>query len=181
MKKQGRNIKLRTIVSDLGEDIFDQKKECYGLNKGPISSRSVLHIVDLCYLKISNQTFSNEIELDHYIEWTVLFKIIWVDCRFEDLDLLVKVFGSCNFENCKFNNLSLRKCQFSNCTFQNCQIVKCDLSRAEFDDSNFKNCEFLKSDLYASDFRRCELFQIKFQNSNLNLILARSVKVWKSK
>ena len=108
-------------------------------------------------------------------------EIIWVDCRFEDLDLLGKIFGSCNFENCKFNNLSLRKCQFSNCTFQNCQIVKSDLSRAEFNDSTFKNCEFLKSDLYASDLRRCELFQIKFKNSNLNLIIARYVKVWKSK
>jgi uncharacterized protein YjbI with pentapeptide repeats len=132
-------------------------------------------------LKISNHLFSNEIDLDKYIEWNALSEIIWVDCRFEDLDLLGTIFGSCNFKNCKFNNLSLRKCQFSNCTFQNCQIVKCDLSRAEFNDSNFKNCEFLKSDLYATDFRRCELFQIKFKNSNLNLIIARSVKVWKSK
>ncbi len=132
-------------------------------------------------LKIRNQTFSNEVDLDTYVEWDALSEIIWVDCRFEDLDLLGTIFGSCNFQNCKFNNLSLRKCQFSNCIFQNCQIVKCDLSRAEFNDSNFKNCEFFKSDLYASDFRRCKLFQIKFKNSNLNLILARSVKVWKSK
>lgn len=132
-------------------------------------------------LKIRNQTFSNKIDLDIYVEWDALSEIIWVDCRFEDLDLLGTIFGSCNFKNCKFNNLSLRKCQFSNCIFQNCQIVKCDLSRAEFNDSNFKNCEFFKSDLYASDFRRCKLFQIKFKNSNLNLILARSVKVWKSK
>ena len=132
-------------------------------------------------LKISNQTFSNEIDLDQYIEWNALSEIIWVDCRFEYLDLLGKVFGSCNFENCKFNNLSLRKCQFSNCNFQNCQIVKSDLSRAQFNDSSFRNCEFLKSDLAASDFRRCELFQIKFKNSNLDLIIARSVKVSNSK
>lgn len=92
-------------------------------------------------LKISNHLFSNEIDLDKYIEWNALSEIIWVDCRFEDLDLLGTIFGSCNF----------------------------------------KNCEFLKSDLYATDFRRCELFQIKFKNSNLNLIIARSVKVWKSK
>ena len=91
-------------------------------------------------LKISNHIFSNQIDLDEYIKWNALSEIIWVDCRFEDLDLLGTIFGSCNF----------------------------------------KNCEFLKSDLYASDFRRCELFQIKFKNSNFNLILARSVKVWKS-
>ena len=42
--------------------------------------------------KISNQTFSNEIDLDQYIEWNALSEIIWVDCRFESLDLLGKVF-----------------------------------------------------------------------------------------
>ena len=63
-------------------------------------------------LKISNQIFSNEIDLDHYIEWNALSEIIWVDCRFKDLDLLGKIFGFCSFENCKFKNLSLRKCQF---------------------------------------------------------------------
>ena len=92
-------------------------------------------------LKIRNRTFSNKIDLDIYVEWDALSEIIWVDCRFEDLNLLGTIFGSCNF----------------------------------------KNCEFFKSDLYASDFRRCKLFQIKFKNSNLNLLLARSVKVWKSK
>ena len=119
--------------------------------------------------------------MDQYIEWNALSEIIWVDCRFESLDLLGKVFGSCNFENCKFNNLSLRKCQFSNCNLKNCQIVKSDLSRAEFNDSSFRNCEFLGVDLAASDFRRCELFETIFKNSNLDLIIARSVKVWKSK
>ena len=132
-------------------------------------------------LIISNQTFSNESDLDQYVEWDAFPLIDFVDCRFEDLDLLGKVFGSCNFENCKFNDVSLRKCQFSNCNLKNCQIVKSDLSRAEFSDSSFRNCEFLKSNLAASDFFRCELFQIKFKNSNLNLIGAQSVKVSNSK
>lgn len=71
-------------------------------------------------LKMDNQTFSNEIDLD------ALSLIDFVDGRFEDLDLLGKVFRSCTFKNCKFNNLSFRKCQFSNCNFENCQIVKSD-------------------------------------------------------
>ena len=50
LKKQGRNIKLRTMASDLGEDISDQKKRFCGLDQGPKSSRNVLHIVDLCYV-----------------------------------------------------------------------------------------------------------------------------------
>ena len=131
--------------------------------------------------KISNRTFLNESELDEYVVWDAFPRIDFVNCRFEDLDLLGKVFGSCNFENCQFNDVSLRKCQFSNCNLKNCQIVESDLSRAEFSDSRFKNCGFLKSNLAASDFRRCELIQTKFKNSNLNFIVARSVKVLNSK
>ncbi len=47
-------------------------------------------------LKIRNQTFRNEIDLDQYIEWNALAGIIFVNCRFEDLDLLGKVFGTVN-------------------------------------------------------------------------------------
>lgn len=132
-------------------------------------------------LKISNQTFSNEIDLDQYIEWNALSRMIFVNCKFECLDLLGKVLGSCSFENCKFDNLSFRKCQFSNCDFQKCQIVESDLSRAEFNDSVFRNCAFLQSDLAASDFRRCELIETKFKSSNLDLIIVRSIKVSNSK
>jgi uncharacterized protein YjbI with pentapeptide repeats len=130
-------------------------------------------------LKIRNQTFTNEIDLDQYLEWNALAGIIFVNCRFEELDLLEKVFGSCDFKDCKFNNLSFRKCQFSNCKFENCQIVNSDLTRAEFDDSSFRNSQFLKSDLAASDFRRCELVETTFKNSNLDRIVDRDIKCWK--
>ena len=56
-------------------------------------------------LKIRNQTFTNEIDLDQYIECNALAGIIFVNCRFEELDLLGKIFGSCDFKNCKFNHL----------------------------------------------------------------------------
>ena len=132
-------------------------------------------------LKIRNKTFLNETALNQYVKWNALSLINFVDCRFEELDLLGKVFGSCDFKDCKFNHLSFRKCQFSNCKFENCQIVNSDLTRAEFDDSSFRNCEFLKSNLAASDFRRCELIETTFKHSNLNFILVKDVKVWKSK
>ena len=60
-------------------------------------------------LRIRKQTFTNEIDLDQYIEWNALAGIIFVNCTFEELDLLGKVFGSCDFKDCKFNNLSFRK------------------------------------------------------------------------
>jgi uncharacterized protein YjbI with pentapeptide repeats len=108
--------------------------------------------------KIRNQTFTNEIDLDQYIEWNALAGIIFVNCRFEELDLLGKVFGSCDFKDCKFNNLSFRKCQFSNCRFQNCQIINSDLTRAEFHDCSFRNSQFL-----LSYFRKLIVVQCRLQ------------------
>ena len=131
-------------------------------------------------LKICNQNFLDEIALDPYVKWNALSRIIFVDCHFEELDLLGKVFGSCDFKNCKFNNLSFRKCQFSNCWFENCHIVNSDLTRAEFHDCSFRNSQFLKSDLAASNFWECEFVETKFNNSNLDFIVARDVKFWKS-
>lgn len=130
-------------------------------------------------LKIRNQTLSDEISLDQYGEWDALARIIFVDCNFEELELLGKVFGSCDFENWKFNNFSFLKCQFSNCRFENCQITNSDLTRAEFHDCNFRNSQFLKSDLSAINFWECEFVETKFQNSNLDFILARGVNCWK--
>ena len=131
-------------------------------------------------LKIRNQTFTNDIDLDQYIEWNALARIIFADCTFQELDLLGKVFGSCDFKDCKFTNLSFRKCQIVNCKFENCQIVNSDLSRAEFHNSSFRNSQFLKSDLAASNFWNCEFSETTFKNSNLDLIIARDLKCWKS-
>jgi len=129
--------------------------------------------------KIRNQTFTSEIDLNQYIKWNALAGRIFVDCRFQELDLLGKVFGSCDFKNCQFTNLSFRKCKFSNCKFENCQIVNCDLTRAEFGDSSFRNSQFLNSNLRASNLWNCEFSETTFKNSNLDLIRARSIKVWK--
>jgi uncharacterized protein YjbI with pentapeptide repeats len=103
-------------------------------------------------LKICNQSFSNEIDLDKYIKWGALARIIFVDCKFKEIDLFGKVIGSCDFKTCNFNNIIFRKCQFSNCRFQNCQIVESNLTRAKFFDSSFINCQFQNVDLAASNF-----------------------------
>ena len=113
--------------------------------------------------------------MDQYIKWNTLAGIIFVNCHFDELDLLGKVFRSCDF-----NHVSFQKCQFSHWKFEHCQIMNSDLTRAEFDDSSFRNSQFLKSDLAASDFRRCELIETTFKNSNLDRIVARDLKWCKS-
>ena len=138
------------------------------------------HLEEESRFQIRNQTFSKEIDLDPYIKFNALGRIIFLDCRFEELDLLGKVFGSCGFQNCQFQKLNFRKCQFSNCRFQNCQIINSNLTRAEFHDCSFRNCEFLQSDLTASEFWNCELRETTFQKSHLDLIGVQDLKCWKS-
>ena len=128
---------------------------------------------------IQNQHFLNENNLIQYIEWDALARISFINCNFEKVHLLGKVFGSCSFQNCTFNYFSARKGKFSSCHFEDCKITNSDMTRAEFYDTHFKNCEFLGVDLAASDFNSCKLETTRFLKSNLNLILVEDVKVWK--
>lgn len=130
--------------------------------------------------KIRNKTFLNETALNQYVKWNALSLINFVDCRFEEIDFLGRSINVCKFKNSEFNHVSFRKCQFAKCSFENCRILNSDLTRAEFDDSSFINCEFLQSDLAASDFWNCEFSETTFKNSNLDRIVARDLKCWKS-
>ena len=63
-------------------------------------------------LLIQNQYFLNENSLTQYIEWDALARISFVNCNFEKVHLLGKVFGSCSFQNCTFNHFNARKVNF---------------------------------------------------------------------
>lgn len=86
---------------------------------------------------------------------------------------------NCKFKTCRFKDVILRKCEFWNATFENCQIERSNLTRANFHKGTFRNCIFIKSNLRASDFSEFKFTKTKFNNSDLDLIIARSIKVWK--
>ena len=132
-------------------------------------------------LLIQNQYFLNETSLAQYIEWDVLARVSFVNCNFEKVHLLGKVFGSCSFQNCTFNHFNARKAKFSSCHFEDCKITNSDMTRVEFYDTHFRKCEFLGVDLAASDFDKCKLEETRFFKSNLDLILVEDIKVWQSK
>ena len=140
-------------------------------NKSSIESRRL----------IQNQDFLTENSLVQYIEWDALARVFFVNCSFEKVHLVGKVFGSCSFQNCTFNHFTARKAKFSNCHFEDCKLTNSDMTRAEFYDTHFKNCEFLAVDLAASDFDNCKLETTRFFNSNLEFVLVKNVKIWKSK
>ncbi len=132
-------------------------------------------------LIIQNQHFSSKTSLAKYVEWDALAGISFVSCTFENVQLGGKVFGTCSFQDCIFNDFVVRKATFSNCCFEDCKITDSDMTRGDFYKTYFKNCEFSGVDLAASDFYSCKFKKTKFFRSNLDLIIARNVKVWKSK
>lgn len=131
-------------------------------------------------LKISNQDFPNESALKEYIKWDALSLINFIDCRFEEIDLLGVIINFCNFQNSRFNNSSFRKCKFAKSKLENCRIVNMDLTRGEFRSCKFISCTFINCNLSSSDFWECEFVETKFKNSNLDFIIVQDVKFWKS-
>jgi len=132
-------------------------------------------------LMLGDQTFLNQIILDESLQCSVLGKIIFFEVDFKRIDFTGSTFVNCEFKNCRFKDLILRKCDFWNPTFENCQIERSNLTRANFHNGTFRNCNFLNVNLRASDFSDFEFIETKFNNSDLDLIGARSIKVSRSK
>ena len=129
-------------------------------------------------LELVGEIFSNEILLDESLQCSILGEITFFDVDFRKVDFTGSNFVGCKFKNCRLKDIIFRKCEFWNFTFENCQIEKCDLTRGAFYNGNFRNCNFLDVNLRASDFSDFEFIETKFNNSNLDLIIVRSVKLW---
>ena len=123
-------------------------------------------------LTIGDQTFLNEMILDESIQCSILGTL-----TFFEVDFTGSTFVNCEFKNCRFKDVILRKCEFWNPTFENCQIERSNLTRANFHKGTFRNCIFIKANLTASNFSEFEFIKTKFNNSDLDLIGARSIKV----
>jgi len=50
LKKQNSPYTLKEASRNMGKSVVNQKQRFCGLEKGPVSSKNVLHVVDLCYV-----------------------------------------------------------------------------------------------------------------------------------
>ena len=130
-------------------------------------------------LTLGDQTFLNEMILDESIQCSILGTLTFFEVDFKRVDFTGSTFVNCEFKNCRFKDVILRKCTFWNTTFENCQIERSNLTRANFHKGTFRNCIFIKANLRGSDFSEFEFIKTKFNNSDLDLIGAESIKVWK--
>ena len=130
-------------------------------------------------LMVGDQTFLNEIILDEFIPCSILGTLTFFEVDFKKVNFTDSTFVNCQFKNYRFKDVMFVKCDFWNPTFENCQIERSNLTRANFHEGTFRNCIFIKSNLTASNFSEFEFIKTKFNNSDLDLIGARSIKVWK--
>jgi uncharacterized protein YjbI with pentapeptide repeats len=128
---------------------------------------------------IANLAFLNEMILDEALQCLILGTRIFFEVDFQRVDFTGSTFVNCKFKNCRLKDVRFRKCEFWNPTFKNCQIERSNLTRANFHKGTFRNCIFIKANLTASNFSEFEFIPTKFNNSALDLIGARSIKVWK--
>ena len=132
-------------------------------------------------LRLGDQTFFNEMILDESLQCSILGTLTFFEVDFQRVDFTGSTFVNCEFKNCRLKDVILRKCEFWNPTFENCQIERSNLTRANFHKGTFRNCNFLKVNLRASIFSDFEFIQTKFNNSDLDLIGTRSIKISNSK
>jgi len=130
-------------------------------------------------LTIGDKTFSKEVVLNQSLQCSLFATLTFSEVEFKEVDFSGSMFMNCTFKNCIFKDVTFRKCDLWNTILENCQIETSDFTRTNFCKGVLQNCSFIKVNLRASDFSELEFIRTKFDHSNLDLISARSIKVWK--
>jgi hypothetical protein len=68
LKKQNSPYTLQERSLDMGKSIIKQKNRFCGLDRGPKSSRNVLHIVDLCVVDCYDVPISEKMIVQNAVE-----------------------------------------------------------------------------------------------------------------
>ena len=55
LRKQGQTISVEEMAQTMGKKIVAQKHRFVGLENGPVSSKNVCHVVDLCYVPLDEK------------------------------------------------------------------------------------------------------------------------------
>lgn len=118
----------------------------------------------------------------------------FVNCSFENMQILSSNFSDCTFLNCNFSMTKLPDTQLANVSFENCKLMglnfkdcstfifevgfkKCILDYASFEGrkmkkTKFEHCslkgvDFTGADISESSFLRCDLTDAIFHATNL--------------
>jgi len=64
------------------------------------------------HLELVNEHFSNEIILNHSVQFSILGDITFSKIDFRNIDFIGSHMVACNFKNCRIDNVMLIKCEF---------------------------------------------------------------------
>ena len=100
-------------------------------------------------------------------------KVNFINCSFEQCELLGVNFNFCVFEGCTFSNTIIRKSEFSDCLFKDCKFIesqftpRTDFFRTVFNNSQFSNVDLSFTFLFECEFREINLIKIKFRGTSI--------------
>lgn len=83
-----------------------------------IFSKTIANLRESGNLKVTRQTFSNQIVFDQSIQCGQFTSIKFLNSDFKNIDFTGSDFVDCLFENCTFENVTFSKCQYWNCTIK---------------------------------------------------------------
>ena len=144
-------------------------------------SKTITNLQESENLKLTGQTFSNQIVLDQSIQCGQFTSIQFLNSDFKNIDFTGSDFVDCLFDNCTFENVRFSKCQYWNSKIKKTTFSNSDLTRSEFTFSFLENSRFFRSDLQATDFSECKFKEVTSWNSNLDFILVFDIEFWNSK
>jgi len=124
-------------------------------------------------LNISDQSFSKENIFEEFIDSSFFHQVSFINCSFEECELLGVNFNFCVFEDCTFNHTIIRKSEFTDCAFKNCQFLESQLTpktnffRTLFINSQFSSVDFSFAFLSECEFIEISLTKIKFKGTSV--------------
>lgn len=122
-------------------------------------------------LDISNQRFSEDNIFEEYIDCSFFHQLNFINCSFEECELLRVNFDFCVFEGCTFKYTLIQNSEFTDCIFKNCQFIESEFTpkinffRTLFSNSQFSSVDFSFTLLYECEFIEINLIKTKFKGT----------------
>ena len=118
------------------------------------------------YLRIAEQTFSDEIISTKILNSCAFIKLIFFNCSFHKVNFDGSSFAKCEFNGCTFSEAILKRVEFESCRFHNCKITDSNFGKADFDDTSLNYCQFKNICLLAAYFTDCRINECDFEEIN---------------
>lgn len=117
-------------------------------------------------LRITNQTFSDEILSIKNATGCIFIKIVFNNCTFDRLNFDGTAFSKCKFHKCTFLESGLYAASIYQCKFDNSTFIKSNFSDSEISETSFHCSQFEETSFAQAYLENCNFQDTKFKDTN---------------